>query len=210
MDLSEPFGQRILTEADVALLPARADARTAFDALVADADGWGAPDPIRSAMTEWRFDEADAQIGEATAWLVSRDELLVEMEAAGLSAPDRLQQAYRSFGGGAEAQAELDAQRAVVEAYAATAADVNGPRTFLERVGLLGGPDPSEQLRMANGRFADGDLRGSAESISEAQRILASAEGSGIVRLISAGLVVFVLAALAVILFRRRATYTAP
>ena len=73
--------------------------------LVADADGWGAPDPIRAAMTDWRFDEAEAQIGEATAWLVARDELLVEMEAAGLSAPDRLQQAYRSFGGGAEAQA---------------------------------------------------------------------------------------------------------
>lgn len=209
MDLAEPFGQRILTEADVALLPARAEARAAFDGLVADADGWGAPDPIRSAMTDWRFDEADAQIGEASAWLISRDELLVEMEAAGLSAPDRLQQAYRSFGGGAEAQAELDAQRAVVDAYAATAADVNGPRTFLERVGLLGGPEPSEQLRLANGRFADGDLRGSAEAISEAQRILASAEGSGIVRLVSAVLVLLVLAALAVILFRRRATYTA-
>ena len=60
------------------------------------------------------------------------------------------------------------------------------------------------------GRFADGDLRGSAEAISEAQRILASAEGSGVVRLVSAGLVVLVLAALAVIIFRRRATYTAP
>ena len=210
MDLGEPFGERILTEADVALLPARAEARAAFYGLVADADGWGAPDPIRTAMTDWRFEEAEAQIGEATAWLVSRDELLVEMEAAGLSAPDRLQQAYRSFGGGAEAQAELDAERAVVEAYSATAADVNGARTFLERVGLLGGPEPSEQLRMANGRFADGDLRGSAEAISEAQRILASAEGSGIVRLVSAVLVLLVLAALAVILFRRRATYTAP
>jgi hypothetical protein len=210
MDLAEQFGQRILTETDVALLPARAEGRVAFDALVADADGWAAPDPIRNAMTDWRFDEAVAQMDEATAWLASRDELLVEMEAAGLSAPDRLQQAYRSFGGGAEAQAELEAQRAVVDAYAATAADVNGPRTFLERVGLIGGPEPSEQLRLANGRFADGDLRGSAEAISEAQRILSSAEGSGLVRLVSAVLVLLVLAALAVVLFRRRATYTAP
>lgn len=209
MDLAEQFSQRILTESDIALLPARANARVAFDVLVADADGWGAPDPIRSAMTDWRFDEADAQIAEAVEWLASRDELLVEMEAAGLSAPDRLQQAYRSFGGGAEARAELDAQRAVVDAYAATAADLNGARTFLERVGLVGGPDPSEQLRLANGRFADGDLRGAAEAIREAQRILASAEGGGMVRLISAAIVVLILGALAVVLFRRRAAYTA-
>jgi hypothetical protein len=209
MDLAERFSQRILTEADVAVLPARAEARATFDDLVADADGWGAPDPIRGAMTDWRFDDAQAQIGEAIAWLVSRDELLVEMEAAGLSAPDRLQQAYRSFGGGAEAMAELDAQRAVVDAYAATAADLNGARTLLERVGLIGGPEPSVQLRLANGRFADGDLRGAVEAISEAQRILASAEGGGMVRLVSASLVVLILATLAVVLFRRRAAYTA-
>ena len=209
MDLAERFSQRILTEADIALLPARAGARAAFVDLVADADGWGAPDPIRAAMTDWRFEEAQTQIGEAIAWLGARDELLGELEAAGLSAPDRLRQAYRSFGGGAEAQAELDAQRAVVEAYAATAADLNGARTFLERVGLIGGPDPSEQLRLANGRFADGDLRGAVEAISEAQRILGSAEGGGLVRLVSAGLVVLILAVLAVVLFRRRAAYTA-
>ena len=209
MDLAERFSQRILTEADIALLSVRAEARAAFDALVVDADGWGVPDPIRGAMTDWRFQEAQAQIGEAISWLAARDELLIEMEAAGLSAPDRLQQAYRSFGGGAEAQAELDAQRAVVDAYGATAADLNGARTFLERVGLIGGPDPWEQLRLANGRFADGDLRGAVEAISEAQRILASAEGGGMVRLISAALVVLILAALAVLLFRRRAAYTA-
>jgi hypothetical protein len=131
------------------------------------------------------------------------------MQAAGLSAPDRLQQAYRSFAGGAEAQDELDAERAIVDAYSATAADLNGPRSLLERIGLVGGPEPSEQLRLANGRFADGDLRGSAEAITETQRILISAESGGIVRLVSAVLLVLILAALAVLLFRRRAAYTA-
>ena len=208
-DLSARFADGILAEADIALLPARTAARAAFDALVTDADGWGAPDPVRAAMTEWRFDEAEAQIAEAIVWLQARDELLVEMGAAGLSAPDRLQQAYRSFGGGAEALAELDAERAVVAAYAATATDLNGPRTFLERLGLIGGPDPSEELRLANGRFADGDLRGAVEGIGEAGRILASAETGGLVRLVSAILVAFVLAVMAVVLFRRRAAYTA-
>jgi hypothetical protein len=208
-DLSQRFAELILTESDVEILPARAAARTGFDELVAAAGGWGAPDPVRAAMTDWRFDDAEAQFGEAITWLADRDQLLVDMEAAGLSAPDRLQQAYRSFGGGAEAQAELDAERSVVEAYAATAADLNGPRSFLQRMGLIGGPEPSEQLRLANGRFADGDLRGAAEAIGEAGRIVSSAEAGGMVRLISFALVVLVLGVMAVVLFRRRAAYTA-
>ena len=208
-DLSELFGARVLGEGDAALLSSRSEARAAFDELVAQAGGWGAPDPVRSAMTDWRFDEATEQMSEAMAWLGQRDELLATMEAAGLSAADRLQQAYRSYGGGAEAQAELVAQRTVVELYAATATDVNGRRSFLERLGLIGGPDPREQMRMANGRFAHGDLRGAVDAISEAQRILNSAEAGGLVRLVSAALVVAILAALAVVLFRRRATYTA-
>ena len=208
-DLTELFSARIFTEGDVALLPARAEARAVFDSLVADADGWGAPDPIRAVMTNWRFDEAETQIAAAAAWLDDRDDLLLEMQAAGLSAPDRLLQAYRSFGGGTEAQLELERQQAVVEAYAATAAELNGSRTFLERIGLVGGPDPSEELRRANGRFADGDLVGSAEAISETQRILAAAESGGVVRIVSAAILALILAALAVLLFRRRAAYTA-
>ena len=130
------------------------------------------------------------------------------MQSAGLSAPDRLHQAYRSYGGGPEAIAELDAERAVVEAYAATAADVNSERSFLERIGLIGGQDPADQLSVANGRFADGDLRGALEAVSEAQRIAASAETGGIVRIASAVIVALLVLALAVLLVRRRATYT--
>ncbi len=209
-DLAEQFSATVLTPGDVELLPARTEARDAFDELVERSEGWGAPDPIRSAMSEWRFQEAQAAVDETLAWLDARDELLVEMEAVGLSAPDRLRLAYRSFGGGPEAQSELDAQGAVVDAYEATAAEVNAPRSFVERVGLIGGPDAAQQLAMANGRFADGDLRGAVEAITEAQRIIASAEAGGIVRIVSAVLVVVILAALAVVLFRRRAAYTPP
>jgi hypothetical protein len=131
------------------------------------------------------------------------------MEAVGFSAPDRLQQAYRSFGGGVEAYDELEAQRAVVRSYATTADDVNGARSFLERLGLIGGPDPAQRLQLANGRFAEGDLRGAAEAITEAQRILAGAESGGIIRLVSAILVVLIIVAAAVLLLRRRSSYTA-
>lgn len=207
-DLSGLFAERVFTEADQALLPARREARTAFDALVVGSNGWGPPDPVRAAMVGWEFEEAMAQIDAAVAWLRDRDVVLDSMREAGLSAPERLQQAYRSFGGGAEAIAELDAQRGVVAAYVATAADVNASRTLLERLGLIGGPDPAQQLALANGRFADGDLRGAGEAISDAQRILSSAEAGGLIRAVSAGLVVLLLAGLAVVLFRRRAAYT--
>ena len=208
-DLGGRFAERVFTETDAALLGPRAAARAEFDELVATADGWGAPDPVRVAMAAWRFDDASALMREAASWLEERDSLLVEMKRVGLSAPPRLRQAYTSWGGGDEAHAELDRQRAVVESYAATAAEVNGSRSFLERAGLIGGPDPGGQLTVANGRFADGDLRGAAEAINEAQRILGSAETGGIVRLVSAGLIVVILAVLAVLLFRRRASYTA-
>jgi hypothetical protein len=208
-DLTDLFRARILTETDVALLEPRAAARERFSALVTRAGAWGAPDPVRGAMTAWSFDDAQRQIDAAMAWLEERDALRDRMEEAGLAAPDRLQQAYRAHGGGPEAQAELDAERAVVDAYAETAADVNAPRSFLERVGLLGGSDPAQQLAKANGQFTDGDLQGAVDSIAEAQRMLSAAEGSGIVRLVSAALLVAILLAVAVILFRRRSSYTA-
>lgn len=208
-DLAATFGSRVFTDADVALLGPRAEARAAFDDLVAAAASWGSPDPVRAAMVDWSFADAGALMSDAMGWLRERDVLLRAMEAAGLAAPDRLQQAYRSFGGGPEAYDELEAERAVVGAYEMAVADVNGPRPLLARIGLLGGPDPAQRLTLANGRFADGDLRGSVEAIGEAQAILASAETGGLIRLLSVLLVIVILATLAVVLVRRRAAYTA-
>lgn len=207
--VADAFAERVLTEGDRALLPARAEARAMFDDLIEAGGSWQAPDPVRAAMTAWEFDEARAQIEEAAAWIERRDDLLAAMEAVGLSAPDRLRQAYRTYGGGPEAADELEAEQAVVDAYAATAAEVNGERSFVERVGLIGGPDAAAQLNLANGRFADGDLRGSLEAVTEAQRIVTSAETGGIVRIASAILVIVLVLTLAVLLVRSRTSYTA-
>jgi len=207
--VSDAFAERVLTEGDIARLPERAEARSAFDDLVEAGESWQAPDPVRGAMTAWQFADARAQIEDAAAWLERRDDLLAAMQAVGLSAPDRLRQAYRTYGGGPEAVDELEAEQAVVDAYTTTAAEVNGERSFVQRVGLIGGPDPAAQLNLANGRFADGDLRGAIEAVTEAQRIVASAETGGIVRIASAILVIVLVLALAVLLVRRRTSYTA-
>jgi hypothetical protein len=207
--LADRFAETVLTEADAALLPARAEARTSFDNLVAAAGQWGAPDPVRARMTAWDFGEAQARIDEAAEWLEARDALIDELEAVHLPAPDRLQQAYRAYGGGAEAYDELVAERAVVRAYAAAADRVNAERSVIERIGLIGGPDPAAQLNQASGRFADGDLRGAVGAIGEAERIVASAATAGWVRILSAVLLAVLVLALAVFLVRRRSSYTA-
>lgn len=206
IDLADTFSATVFTDADVALLPARAEARAALEGLVARADGWGAPDPVRAALTRWRFADAMASIDAADAWLVDRDDLLAEMERVGLSRPERLRQAFRSYGGGTEAIDELTAERAVVDAYAVATDRANAPRSFLARIGLLGGPDPSNRLAMANGRYADGDLRGSLDAINEATVLMDAAESTGIVRIVSLVLLVIGLAIVAIAVFRRRAS----
>lgn len=207
-DVSSIFADRVLTDEDVALLEPRAAARAAFDNLAAAADSWGAPDPVRAAMVAWNFEEAQSQMEAAMGWLDQRDDLLNRLEDAGLATPDRLRQAYTAYGGGPEAVSELDAERTVVEEYQTAADAVNGERSFVERIGLVGGPDPAAQLSLASGRFGDGDLRGALDAISEAERIIASAETGGFVRLASVVLLTVVLVVAAVILFRRRASYT--
>ena len=206
--IADLFAERVLRGEDVAQLPARAEARQAFDRLFAAAGSWGTPDPVRGAMTAWSFDDARRQIDEAAAWLQSRDALALRMQAAGLSPSDRLQQAYRAFGGGPESDAQLDAHAAVLEAYVETADRVNAERSLVERIGLIGGGDPARELALANGHFASGELRESLGAITEAQRMLVAAEAGGIVRLVSAGIVLVLLLALAVALSRRRAAYT--
>ena len=207
-ELAPLFAEWALGAEDVALLDERAVARTAFDALAVAAGTWGTPDPVRASMTAWEFEAAQRQISEARAWLEERDRLLDEMAAVGLSPSERLEQAYRSYGGGPEAVNQLEAHDAVVEAYAEAAAEVNAERSLVERIGLLGGESPSRELARAHGHVAAGELREAVESIAEARRVLSAAETSGIVRLVSAVLVVVLLLGVAVTLFRRRTSYT--
>lgn len=207
-DLADQFAATVLDAPDVALLPARASAREDLERLLKAASDWGAPDPIRRAMAEWRFPDAGPQIEAATTWLGGRDALLERMASLGLVASDRLVQAWRAYGGGPEAVDELQAQSQAVDAYAATSARVNGPRSFLVRVGLMGGPNPASFLTAAAGQFADGDLRATHASLDEADRLLASAERVGLIRLASLVVLIIIAIALAIAVFRRRASYT--
>jgi hypothetical protein len=203
-DLAAEFAAHVFDEAAAAELPKRAAARQANNDLLAAAGDWGAPDPVLADLAAWRFDEAQAAIAEAISWLAARDELLADIEAAGLMTPDRLRDRYRVSGGGRDARDELEAEAALVAGYDEVRAQIAREPSIVERVGLLGGEEPSAQLAEASALFAEGDLRGAAEEVDAARARLAGASADGAVRLTSASAVLVVLLALAISMARRR------
>jgi hypothetical protein len=202
--LAEQFGALVLATEDAALLPAREEARSAFDELRTSAEPWDVPQPIVGAMESWSFDAAHDLIADADEWIALRDDLRSRMSAVGLALPTRLHDAFRAHGGGPEAVQEIAAERAVVDAYTLSLNGANGPRSLLERIGLLGGPTPEARLSDANSMFADGDLVEAAAAIADADRLVATAEMGGALRLASLGIAVLVALALIVLLLRRR------
>lgn len=204
----EALAAPVLGEEGAAVLPARTEARTAHDALLVAAGDWGDPVPVREAMVEWRFEDAQTEMALATGWLAERDVLLREIEAAGLTAPERLSAAYRTHGGGGEAWIEIEAERAVVNAYDEAADAVAAGVDPVARVGMLMGPSPEERLATAAADFAAGDLRAAADELAALNQDLDTATAGGLVRIL--GLIVAVAAAvlLGMTALRRRRTAT--
>ncbi len=187
-DVADLFAETAFGPDAAAELTKRATARDAYAALLSDAGDWGAPDPVRAEMGEWRFDEARTGMEAASAWLIGRDELIAACAAAGLLPPQRLRERYVADGGGAEATAELEAERALVDAYAALQERAAAPRGPLDAVGLVLADDPKALLASAAGKFGDGDLRAAAEALDRLELTLNRAPADGAVRL--AGLTV--------------------
>jgi hypothetical protein len=183
VDVSALFRDAAFGPDAAAELAQREAARDAYRRLLTHAGDWGAPDPVRSAMDEWRFDEAEAGISEASAWLVERDELIAEVAAAGLVPPDRLRDRYVVAGGGPEASSELDAERAVVVAYGAMQERVLAARGPMEAVGLLLADTPTRSLAEAADSFGEGDLQAAASSLDRLELQLNRASSDGVVRL---------------------------
>jgi hypothetical protein len=202
------LGAAVLGAGAEAELTAREAARTAFYALLEAAGDWGDPDPVRSAMVEWRFADAQAEIAAAGEWLVERNRLLAEFEDAGLAAPDRLAAAYRTHGGGTLAWTEIDAERAIVIAYeqaASSVADGLGP---IEWVGMLIGPGPEERLAAAAAEFAAGDLRAAADRLASLNQDLNTATAAGLVKILGVIVAVGSAALLLSVAIRRRRVAT--
>ncbi|MGH2463000.1 MAG: Ig-like domain-containing protein [Candidatus Limnocylindria bacterium] len=203
----EALAEPVLGTGSEDVLAARAAARTAYQGLLDLAGDWGDPDPVRAAMVEWRFPDAEAEIAAAGEWLIERNRLLFEIERVGLIAPDRLAAAYQTHGGGQLAWAEIDAERLIMETYADVAASLADGLDPIARVGLLIGPGPDERLAGAAAEFAAGNLQAAADQLASLKRDLGTATAGGLARIL--GLLVAVGAAAVLVsvgIRRRRAT----
>jgi hypothetical protein len=185
-------------------ITARGAARDAYAALLVRAGDWGGPAPVTSALAAWDFPTATSAITAADTWLADRDALLATIGEAGLTTPSRLRESWTRDGGGPEAVTELEAERAVADAYRAALVRSVGERSFIERIGLLAGPDPAAILVHANGAFAEGDLQVALDDARRADQLVAGARTQGTVRLVSAAEVLVAGFALAIWLIRRR------
>ncbi len=203
-DVSDLFRESAFGPDATIELGQRDGARELYDSLLAEAGQWGAPVPVRAAMSEWRFADAEAAMAATSAWLAQRDDLLATCEAAGLVPPDRLRERYLAVGGGPEAVAELDAERALVDAYVAVQKRAGAQRGVLDAVGLFLADDPGQLLADAAGSFAAGDLRAAAGSLDRLELELNRAPTDGAVRLAGAAVLVALLGLAVGVTLRRR------
>ncbi len=204
VDLGNSFGEVVLGPAAGTELRERHLARDDYAALLRSAGDWGAPDPIRTAMVAWRFDEARPAIKVAAAWLVQRDALIAKVARAGLTTPEQLRRQFTAVGGGADAQAELRAETAVVDAYLALQKRADSLRNPLETIGLWIADDPRALLAVAGDDFAQGDLNGAVDRLDAAAVGLDRAATNGVVRIASAVVLVTVGVLLWGLTIRRR------
>lgn len=204
VDLGNSFGQVVLGPAAGPELRQRHLARDDYAALLRSAGDWGAPDPIRNAMVAWRFDQARAAMKVAAAWLVQRDAMIVKIARAGLTTPDQLRRQFTAVAGGADAQAELRAEAAVVDAYLALKMRAEAPRGPIETIGLWIADDPHGLMAEARDDFALDDLKGAADRLDAAAMGLDRAAANGVARIASAVVLVTVSVLLWSLTIRRR------
>ena len=204
MDVSGPFRDLAFGADSANELDARAAARESYARLLTAAGDWGASDPVRAAMADWRFDEAQALISLASTWLEGRDKLVAAVAEAHLALPDRLRDRYTLGGGGPEATAELDAERAAVAAYAALRDRVAAPRGALDDIGLWFAEDPDHLLMTAAESYRLGDLQASGDALDSLELELNRAPSDGAVRLAAAIVLLALVGLVTGVALRRR------
>jgi len=196
------FRARVWPQEVRPLMDLRDRARAAYGALLAAAGDWGSPDTIRQAMETWRFEQGLPLMDQARRWLIDRDSFLDAARQSGLSTPDRLVMVWRTDGGGDLSRRELDAEAAFLQAYRAAGNRIDGLNP-VERLGVLGGPEPRAVLASAAGLYAGGDLDGAAAAIDRAIALDAGAQGAGVVRLAAGAAALAVVAAVFLLGLRR-------
>lgn len=186
--------------ADLVALDERAAARTHLETAMARAGDWSLPRSVRDAMRAWRFDLAEELLSSADRVLTARQGLEAEAASLGLTLPDRLRTIFEGEDGFEVAEAEVEAQRAVVgairEAREARPSEAIAGGDVSVAVGLVG-VDPEAQVDAAAAALAAGDVNRAFEAAATAEDQWLAAATVGRNRIVSAGLLAISLLLLA-------------
>jgi len=199
-----------LDEPDRMILPARASARRAFADLVEAGGEWAAPVVVRMAMDRWDFDAATEAMDRAADVLAVRDQIAGAAAVENLEPAEGPEADYQDAGSVAElAVAEKDAGRslAVLQQVAGASDAVEAPRDWFTEVGL-DEADPASGVAAARDAWERADLEAAEIAAAGVVELLRAAPEAGRTKVLTIGagaaLVLVILAAMAVILVRRR------
>ncbi|HEV8573237.1 MAG TPA: hypothetical protein VGR43_00875 [Dehalococcoidia bacterium] len=198
------FAEWVFGPADLALLPARREARARLAELerraVEEELSDEVPNTIRDDVEAWRFDAALAALTDAEAGLLEYSglkgellKLMEETEAAGLSLPSSIEEALKKWDFRDARDMITEAGKAV-DAYTQAQERVEAPRGLWKRFGLFGS-DPEAQLAEAAEAFGAGDFEKAQERANAAVETMGNASDQAIRRLLVLPLVLSVMAA---------------
>jgi hypothetical protein len=191
---------------DVAALADRATARGYYARSVALAGDWRLPPMPRAAMGAWRFDVARDQLAAADGVVAQRNLLEASAEAAGVTLPGTLREAFEGDGGVAAAAVEAQAEQATVTAIAAAEAarptEHGAGERLIIGIGLLLA-DPDARLAEARTELAAGDLEAAYAAAQAADTGWTSAPRVGRSRIVSVVLLLLALVVFAGLIRQR-------
>ena len=182
----------VVNQSQAPLIGERADARTKYDSVEADAGAWNLPSSLRLEMGAWRFDAATADLDAASAVLDERDRIAASATALDLTPPSNLKAAFEGADGLDAAKMEADQELALLAALKAADTRLGQPENPFELIGLLGA-DPQHDLDAARGDFEAGKLDAGQVATDEAVSIRDGAESAGQVRAAFGGVGVVVI-----------------
>ena len=201
--VEELFGRYVVGDDGQVALDRRSTARARYDEIEDLGGDWSPPYPLRLAMTEWDFDDAEERADDAVRLLDERDRLLDRTGPLGVDEVAGMELAYET----ASTMEDLEEAVAHHETVASILVEADriqdgaaGPLAFVASIG-----DPrAERLDRAIAAFEDGDLASSRRDAEDAIRFAGDATAVGGFRLLAIALIVLLGTVLARVVGQRR------
>jgi hypothetical protein len=191
-EASELWGAYVVNDEQQAQLASRADARTVYEGLVEQGDGWTPPLEVRMIMSRWDFPAIDDAVAEAEDVLAVRDDIEAALE--GLDVQDLgLEDAYETAVNTEDLMPVAESTLTAAEAYGAADAHMDEGEGPLGMVGLLwSGTD--DRLETARRELEAGDPEASLRASRSVEGRLDTAVRDGVLRLLAVALLLGIVA----------------